>query len=63
MPLWLDKILGRTRKAEADVELDDARVDSRDAAGDTDYVGRVAGQDPGAIGEQGAERRAQEDDD
>jgi hypothetical protein len=62
-------------KAEADVERDPARVDSRATGGapdaakpdqgsttgtapDDDYVGRIAGDDPGYAEETGAERRA-----
>jgi hypothetical protein len=63
-------------KAEADVERDDARADSRTTGGvkddakpdqasttgttpDDEYVGRIAGDDPGDVGESGAERRAE----
>lgn len=64
------------KKAEADVEGDEARADSRDTGGvpdeskpdqasttgttpDDEYVGRVAGDDPGEVEESGAERRAE----
>ncbi|MEO9138993.1 MAG: hypothetical protein ABI345_07990 [Jatrophihabitans sp.] len=65
-------------EAESDVEPDEARVDSRATGGvadpdepdqgsttgttETEYVGRIAGQDVGYAGETGAERRAEADD-
>ena len=45
------------RRTEADVEPDDARVDSRDR--DDENVGRIAADDP-ETEESGAERRAEE---
>ena len=46
------------RTAEPDVEANDDQVEP-DA--DSDYVGRVAGDDQGYAGEQGAEARAAAD--
>jgi hypothetical protein len=45
-------------KAEADVERDPKRADSRDPDGE--YVGRIAEDDADAGEETGAERRAEE---
>ncbi len=49
----IDRLLGRAGNAEADVQADPARVDSREGG---DYVGRVAADDD-FTGETGAERR------
>jgi hypothetical protein len=66
-----------TNRSETDVPDDDAVAGSRDTGGldvtmpdqgsttgiseSGEYVGRIAGDDPGDIGESGAERRAAAD--
>ncbi len=71
----VDELRGRTPTAEADVQGDPARVDSREEGGDPDrrvneggttgtsvngsFVGRVAGDDDFS-GETGAEVRARQ---
>ena len=72
----LRELLGRPRTAEADVEADPAVARSREIGGDPrddadsastsgtgtngEFVGRVSGQDEGAVGESGAEARAEQ---
>ena len=46
--------------AEADVEQNDDQVEPADGS---EYVGRVTGDDRGYAGEQGAEARAEAEDD
>ncbi len=50
----------RTGSTEADVEQN---ADQVEPGNDSSYVGRVAGDDVGYAGEQGAEARANADDD
>jgi hypothetical protein len=48
-----------TSSTESDVEENEDQVEP---GSDSDYVGRVAGDDAGYAGEQGAEARATADD-
>ena len=49
-----------TQPTESDV---DENVDQVEPGSDSEYVGRVAGDDSGATEEQGSEARSQESDD